>query len=148
MKKLNLNITSATRQNTRDFSKPNEDFLLADKENGIFILLDGITRVHAEYDEIPGYSAASEVNQLFCHAVYEHIKTNLTKRDIRKVITSAIILGNQKITRFREQKSLEMAILPRHSGNHLRTSWQKASLCLCWRLSGNVASWEFKGFLW
>lgn len=107
MKKLNLNITSASRQNTRDFSKPNEDFLLADKENGIFILLDGITRVHAEYAEIPGYSAASEVNQLFCHAVYEHIKTNLTKRDIRKVITSAIILGNQKITRFREQKSLE-----------------------------------------
>lgn len=107
MKKLNLNITSATRQNTRNFSKPNEDFLLTDEENGIFILLDGITRVHAEYDEIRGYSAAAEVNKIFSAAVYDHIKANLAKRNICKVITDAMILGNQNIARFREQKSLK-----------------------------------------
>jgi serine/threonine protein phosphatase PrpC len=107
MKKLYLNMTSATRQNTRDFSKPNEDFLLTDEENGIFIILDGITRVHAEYDEIPGYSAAAEVNKLFSDVVYGYIKANLTKRDIRKVITDAMILGNQKIAQFRTQKPLD-----------------------------------------
>ena len=37
---------SGTRINERGLGKPNEDLLLVDRENHIFVLLDGITRVH------------------------------------------------------------------------------------------------------
>lgn len=107
MNKRTLIVTSALRRNNREFPKPNEDHILIDEENGIFILLDGITRVHSEYDGAGDYSAAKEISRIFAATAYEHIVANLHKRNIRKVISQSILLGNRQIAQFRTRRSQE-----------------------------------------
>ena len=81
MNHMQYQATSGTRINERGLGKPNEDLLLVDRENHIFILLDGITRVHREYADLPGKSAALDVGEIFLQTAYAYMLAHLEEPD-------------------------------------------------------------------
>lgn len=89
----------------RNLKKPSEDALYIDSERGIFILLDGVTRPHSEYDAAPYESAVCEVNKLFVSSVTEYLNFHLNDEDAEAVLRTAVRLGNEKISEYREIKS-------------------------------------------
>ena len=108
MEKIKYFVTSDLKANNREFKKPNEDYILYDVENGIYILLDGITRVHSEY--IDGTSAAFEVDKIFADTVYEYLLKrvkNVDKNEIESVLRSAVVEGNSAVAKYRLKKTLE-----------------------------------------
>ena len=104
---LSYHVDSATRINERGLGKPNEDLLLVDQKNHIFIVLDGITRVHKEYDERPGKSAAFEVGEIFLKTVYDYLLAHFDAPDADSLLRQAALLGNAAILPYRQQKTLE-----------------------------------------
>lgn len=103
---LNYTVQHSSCPHKREFEKPNEDFIFTDKDNGIFVLLDGITRVHCEYEKNPYESAASTINKLFFDKLYSFLIENITASDKKKLLLDAITIANKEILPYREQKTL------------------------------------------
>lgn len=98
---------SASAAHKRNIKKPNEDRFLADVDRGIFIILDGVTRVHAEYDSSPYESAAGDVGDIFLSEVYEYIKSQPYSLDPEEVLFGAVKRANRLIKEYRGRKSEE-----------------------------------------
>lgn len=107
MEQINYQASSATRINGRGLGKPNEDFLLIDQEHHIFILLDGITRVHQEYEDHPGASASCDVNEIFSRTVHQYLISHITDPNPDSVIKEAAIAGNKALIPYRSTRSLD-----------------------------------------
>ena len=107
LEKTIYKIDYATRPHGRELAKPNEDRLLIDEERGVFIVLDGVTRVHSEYDALPYESAARDVGDIFMDSVYEHICQHISDSDPREILEGAVIRANSRIKAYREKRSLE-----------------------------------------
>lgn len=106
LEKIGCRIDFASAPHERALEKPNEDKLLIDEENGIFIVLDGVTRVHTEYEKAPYESAALTVGEIFLEEVYGYIKSNIDRPDVKEMLESAVRIANGKIKGYRAQKSL------------------------------------------
>ena len=89
----------------RELKKPNEDRFLVDEENGIFILLDGVTRVHNEYENYPYQSSASDISDIFIDEAYNFIMNNMPDNDPATVLRRAVTEANKKVREYRQQKS-------------------------------------------
>ncbi len=89
----------------RNLNKPSEDIVYIDSERGIFILLDGVTRPHSEYDEAPDESAVCEVNKIFVSSVTEYLNHHANDEDAEAALRGAVRLGNEKISEYRKIKS-------------------------------------------
>ena len=100
-----LHVECATKPHGRGLDKPNEDRLLVDKERGIFIVLDGVTRPHSEYEAAPFESAAGEVGDIFLKEVYTYICDHLSDRSPRSILENAVKIANEKIKEYRDAKS-------------------------------------------
>ena len=107
LEKIGCRIDFASAPHGRALEKPNEDKLLIDEENGIFIILDGVTRVHTEYERFPYESAALTVGEIFLDQAYGYIKSHIDEPDIEQMLKSAVKLANEKIREYRETRSLE-----------------------------------------
>ena len=107
LEKAKLVVDSVSVPHGREIEKPNEDKLLVDKENGIFIVLDGVTRVHAEYEATPFESAALDVSEIFLRHAYEYIKAHICDPDPKEILESAVMCGNLEVRKYREKKSLQ-----------------------------------------
>lgn len=105
MENFAVNAAYATAPNQRGLQKPNEDRLLCDAKHGIFIVLDGVTRVHEEYAQRPYESAAADVADLFLEAVYNALLADLQALDPEALLKNAIRTANKKILPYREQKT-------------------------------------------
>ena len=70
LEKIRYKTEHATASHQRKLAKPNEDRLIVDEERGIFIVLDGVTRVHKEYEQTPFKSAAGDVGDIFITEAY------------------------------------------------------------------------------
>lgn len=92
---------AATAIHGRSLAKPNEDCVYADAEAGIFILLDGITRPHKEYEERPGESMACEINECFTEAVAAYLREG--KGEPKTLLREAIARGNDRIAAYRSR---------------------------------------------
>lgn len=103
--KLAVKAAYGTAPNQRGLQKPNEDRLLCDTKHGIFIVLDGVTRVHEEYIETPYQSAAADVAELFLEAVYEALLADLHSADPEALLRNAIRTANEKLAAYRAQKT-------------------------------------------
>lgn len=101
------NIDMAWRTHARDIPKPWEDYMICDPENQIFVVLDGITRIHQEYFDCPDHSAACEVNAVFASAVMEYLAANREEASTERLLREAVRQGNRKIAVYREKKSLD-----------------------------------------
>ena len=97
--------TSATAAHKRDLQKPNEDRLICDPEHGIFIVLDGVTRVHKEYDQRPYESAAADVAELFLREAYAAMLADLQNPEPEALLKNAIRKANEAIRPYRAQKT-------------------------------------------
>lgn len=105
LEKLSFKVESATAPHLRSgLEKPNEDRLFCDEEKGIFILLDGVTRVHSEYSERPFESAASDVGDIFIEEAYRFMLYN-TASEPESILRGAVAAANAKIKEYREQKT-------------------------------------------
>ena len=105
MKKLNWRSSSGQRKNTREFEKPDEDLILCDQERGIYLLLDGITRVHEEYRQGP--SASQEVTRLVAETVYRCLCQGMPAENVDQVLREAALEANRAVARYRMRRSLE-----------------------------------------
>lgn len=104
--KVKFRIECASAPHQREINKPNEDRLFIDEENGIFILLDGVTRIHKEYDEHPFESAALDLGNIFIEEAYPFIKNNLGHSNPERFLRDAVKVANAKIKEYRKRKSL------------------------------------------
>ena len=105
--KNTLHIEYATKPHGRELAKPNEDRLLVDKERGIFIVLDGVTRPHGEYEAAPFESAAGEVGDIFLNQVYSYICDHLSDPSPKIILEDAVRIANEKINKYRKLKSID-----------------------------------------
>ncbi len=105
LEKIKLTLDFATAPHTRELKKPNEDRLLVDGERGIFIVLDGVTRVHSEYEKAPFESAARDVGDIFIKEVYAYICDHISDPDPRAILEGAVREANALIKDYRSKKS-------------------------------------------
>ena len=107
MNRYQYRAFTATKPHTRDLPKPLEDRVLADPANGIYMVLDGITRVHDEYEKAPFESAACKVNELVAETAYRCLLEHKDPADPIKSLRDAVLSANEKIRAFRNARSLE-----------------------------------------
>jgi serine/threonine protein phosphatase PrpC len=107
METISYRASCALQINNRGLNKPNEDFLLVDDRNHIFIILDGITRVHQEYTDRPGESAACDVNRIFSETAYRYLLENLHTQSPDALLFQAAAEGNRALVAYRQQRSPE-----------------------------------------
>ena len=98
---MNLEGKYISVRNTRFPDKPNEDYCLCDNANGIYILLDGVTRdkIQGKY---PNPSPALCVSELFAFSTHEFLKKALVNysKDILSTIRDAMKHGNSCIASY------------------------------------------------
>lgn len=105
LEKLSFKAEYFSAMHGRELKKPNEDKFLVDDENGIFIVLDGVTRIHKEYDNAPYESAASDISEIFIDEAYGFITKNAFENDPEKILRGAVMAANKRIREYREKKS-------------------------------------------
>ena len=107
METIRYCASSALLINNRGLQKPNEDYVLIDEKHNIFILLDGITRVHQEYLDRPGHSAACDVNRIFAETVHQYLVKHAAQMPAGQLLFEAAKHGNQALIEYRQQRTLE-----------------------------------------
>lgn len=94
---MNLISEYQTKKNTKFPDKPNEDNFLIDCTNGIFIIVDGVSR-DKENGKYPNPSPACQVSELFINTSYGYLKDNIGKKyDYIQLIKEAFMIGNTAI---------------------------------------------------
>ena len=91
---LKYTYETFTLRNTRAVDKPNEDLVIFNRENGIGLLLDGVSR-DKENGIYPNPSPALIASQLFSDTVISEIMSN-AQLGIEG-IQSAILAGNKRL---------------------------------------------------
>jgi serine/threonine protein phosphatase PrpC len=99
-------VSADTQINNRNIGKPNEDLILADQVHQVYFVLDGITRVHREYGEQPGYSAALEAGQIFSSTAHSYMLAH-TDLPAEQLLRQAAAAGNRALRPFRQQRSAD-----------------------------------------
>ena len=109
---------SETRRNNQSYYKPNEDYLIVNDRNRIYIICDGVTRnlIDGRYpDPSPSYSAA----KTFAESVHRNILLNLYSGNPFQNLTSAVMYGNYGIAQLNSERvKARQKILPGTVGVH------------------------------
>ena len=106
--KVELLAGTFTAPNGRVFDgikKPNEDYLICDEKQGIFIVADGVTRPHSEYARRET-SPAYEVSRIFCKSVYRKVKAGILRcasgHEVERLMSDAFAEGNAEVAQWNE----------------------------------------------
>lgn len=99
--KTKLSVDYGSIPHNRKIAKPNEDKLIVDEENKIFILLDGITRPHSEYEMRPNKSYAKDYSEEFADSAYTYIVTHMDELEPEELLTNAVKTANNKLCRMK-----------------------------------------------
>ena len=89
-----------TKNNRTDINKPNEDFLICEDKIKLYIVADGVTRPHDEYNIISQDSLAGEITKKFCNNVrnlVEKYYNDLDEKNIEKYLKSIIVNSNNDL---------------------------------------------------
>lgn len=105
LEKLSFSVQGATKVNGREVPKPNEDRLFFDEKNGVFMLLDGVTRPDKEYIEAPGESAVGDIGDIVIDVAYRYIIDHLSDSDPENILRGAVGAANMLIKEYRQRKS-------------------------------------------
>lgn len=84
-------------KNTQTFNKPNEDYYLCDEENGIYIVVDGVSRdkINGKYP-IPSESAI--ISKLVVKSIQSFICSNKSKySNYCEMLYDAVMKGNEDV---------------------------------------------------
>lgn len=126
-------ISQATDINNRGFGKPNEDLIYIDHAHGLFVVLDGITRVHDEYDG-SSFSAACEVNRIFIEtlsseaAQLDHVHS---KQELEQALRRLALSANAALIPYRNSKPLAVWQYYPGTVGILAAIWEH-QLCCIW----------------
>lgn len=94
---MKYQVDFGTKRNTKVQGKPNEDFALTDSENGIYIIVDGVSRdkINGVY---PNPSPSEQVSKAFAECAYHYLcQRPLDTEELLPVITEAFREGNEKV---------------------------------------------------
>lgn len=95
--------------NGETFVRPTEDYLICDGYNKIYLVADGITRSHKEYEsflkgESQNNSITQKVSKHFCDSMYATLKEMLLdeqdEEDLFGLFKNAFVLSNEKVKSF------------------------------------------------
>lgn len=79
---------------------PNEDYVINDAANSVYVVMDGISRKKEEYRS-DGSSIAYDVSKLFADAIHEYITKNVNKckdfKDARSMLLQGFNIANSKV---------------------------------------------------
>ena len=111
-----LTVKSSKKVATSNISIPNEDYIINDTQNNIYIVMDGITRPRDEYKNSKD-SIAYDVSKLFAETIHDYIEQNL--KDCTDFKSSKLMLekgfeiandevGKMLISRHREYEGREI----------------------------------------
>lgn len=104
-----MKITYATVKNTKLMDKPNEDIFLCDGNNGIFLLLDGVSR-DRESGRYPNPSPAVDVVHILKDEIYNYlISHRWDSQNILDLIVKAVKIANNKVKIYNDRKKLLFA---------------------------------------
>lgn len=95
----------ALKRNREFEDKPNEDYLIVDNDNLIFILCDGVTRQRVN-DDYPQPSLSRKASKLFAETVFNYLKKNRFTNNSITLLQQAAFLGNKEIYNFNKKKLL------------------------------------------
>ncbi len=83
--------------------KPNEDYLISDEDQGLFIVADGVTRPHSEYPG-QGPSAAYTAAKVFCQSAFKTLKSGLPRctdgHAVERMLSDAFSEGNAEVAQW------------------------------------------------
>lgn len=89
------------KNNRTDINKPNEDYIICDDKLGLYLIADGVTRPHNEYQNDSQDSLASKAAILFCQKVKETISENLsdfTETNVCDKLKQILINANDELS--------------------------------------------------
>lgn len=103
MEEILIKIDFYTKKNSKDYSKPNEDYIHVVNDMGIFILLDGVSR-DLEHGIYPSPSPSLAVSELFAIKTARYLTDELTNNDTIPLATikNAIEYGNRNIRAYND----------------------------------------------
>ncbi len=89
-----------TIKNTKSTDKPNEDVFLCDDENGIYIVLDGVSRDKKD-GVYPNPSPSAMLSKIVLQSIYTNIKNNTQHDEL--TIYNALIKANAIAASFNKE---------------------------------------------
>jgi len=104
-----LQVSYISEKNTKCEDKPNEDFVLCDADNGIFILLDGVSRdlVNGKY---PYPSPAKEATVLLGKQIYNNLCVSANTNHLNEErIIAAVTSANKEVLLYNQGRELSFA---------------------------------------
>jgi len=104
---MKFTIQSATRRNDMTKGKPNEDFHFYDKEQGLILLLDGISRPAGEYPVSEEDSVVCRLNRLFADCFSRFFLQEFSALPPVDRLKKSLIRANREIASLTQEKSLE-----------------------------------------
>lgn len=99
-------------KNTKDISKPNEDFYLCDDNYGIYVIADGVSR-DKHQGKYPNPSPAADVSKIFVNAVYRFYLDNYSlSQSINKLLFDMVQYGNEQIQLYNAKQTWDNDFFP------------------------------------
>ncbi len=96
------------KNNKADFI-PNEDYVINDTDNGIFIVMDGISRKRDEYKN--NKSIAFDISKCFGDKIYTYIKNNISKckdfNNAKLMLSDAFTKANKSVADMLSKRTKE-----------------------------------------
>jgi serine/threonine protein phosphatase PrpC len=103
---LKIKVTSCLRKNKiTKYKKPNEDYLIADETNLLFVLMDGATRfLHQSAnapDNYPDPSPSAQAARMICNVTYNILKSQtLDESNYQEMFYHASKEANQELQKY------------------------------------------------
>lgn len=91
-----LTSSKVSYKNQIDDDKPNEDGYLCDDQNGLYIIMDGVSR-DKENGKYPMPSPSAEVTKIFIESAYKFYISNKDKYPVEVLLSGMMAFGNCKI---------------------------------------------------
>ena len=107
----NYKSTSISIINKKEINKPNEDYYLCDDNEGIYIIVDGVSRdkINGIY---PNPSPSEDVSKIFVESVYKYFLQSLYKKDKKLLLYEMINYGNEEIKKYNDKIKWENNFIP------------------------------------
>jgi len=87
--------------------KPNEDFYLISKKYPIFVVADGVTQSHFEYNGYAFPAGAKAAAEIFCYSALEFLEKNLkTTKDRKALIKRAFNFANERVRELNKNEGI------------------------------------------